>query len=44
MSTGEGWNDLMNVVGMGKTLENDCIYNPTYEDFKTAGEPIACGS
>jgi hypothetical protein len=35
----------MNVLGMGKSLENDCIYNPTYQDYVDNGnQPIACGN
>jgi hypothetical protein len=34
----------MNALGMGKTLENDCIESPSYQDFVDAGEPVACGN
>ena len=45
ISSGEGWNDLMNALGMPKTLENACIDNPTYQDYLDAGQqPVACGN
>jgi hypothetical protein len=45
VSTGEGWNDLLDVLGQGKSLTNDCVYDPSYEDYVAAGfNPIACGN
>ncbi len=42
--TGSGWNDIMEVLGKGKSETNNCIDNPEYADFVRAGEPIGCGN
>lgn len=45
MSTGENWNDLMDAVGQGYSITNQCIPNATYADYVNNNyEPIACGS
>jgi hypothetical protein len=33
LSTGESWNDLMNCLSLEYSLTNQCIVNPTYDDY-----------
>jgi len=43
-STGEGWNDIMHDITRGENPLFQCIDNPTYEDYKRAGQTVGCGS
>jgi hypothetical protein len=44
VATGEGWNDLMNVLAMSKSEFNDCVENPSYADYVAAGKnTVGCG-
>lgn len=44
MATGENWNDLMYALGSENTIKNQCIENPTYDDYVAAGfKPVGCG-
>ena len=44
VSTGENWNDLMYALGEGHSISNQCIDNPSFEDYRLAGnKPMACG-
>jgi hypothetical protein len=45
VSTGEAWNDLKDALSREYRLDNQCIKNPTYEDYVANGyEPIGCGN
>jgi hypothetical protein len=46
MSTGEGWDDLVTIISRDSaTMGNDCIENPTFTDFVSAGnKPVGCGN
>jgi hypothetical protein len=37
VATGEAWNDLMDALSKGKTIDNDCIEGPSYDDYVNAG-------
>ena len=41
IATGDGWNDIMYGLGM----DEDCVENPTYQDYIHAGnETVGCGN
>jgi hypothetical protein len=41
IATGDSWNDIMDGLG----LVEDCIENPTYEDYIAAGkQTVGCGN
>jgi len=45
VSSGESWIDLMNALGKEKGEFNDCVENPSYEDYVAAGyNPVGCGN
>lgn len=39
-STGEGWNDIMHDITRDRNPLFQCIKEPTYEDYKNAGETV----
>lgn len=42
-STGE-WHDVMFAYALEKSESNDCIDNPTFEDYEENGNmPVGCG-
>ena len=42
--TGENWNDLLEAVSMERSITNQCINGPSYEDYVANGyEAIGCG-
>ena len=44
IATGDGWSDVLNAVSRGYSITNQCIVNPTYNDFKNNGYvSIGCG-
>jgi hypothetical protein len=44
-ATGEGWDGLMVALSKDKSAINDCIVNPTYDDYVKAGyKPVGCGN
>ena len=45
MHTGNNFYELSNAVSSKHTVIFDCINNPTYEDFKEAGNvAVGCGN
>lgn len=45
VATGENWNDLLDAVGMGYTITNQCIENATYNDYVDNGyQTVGCGN
>ena len=45
VATGESWNDLMYALGEGYSIKNQCIDNPSYDDYVQAlKNPVGCGS
>ena len=42
--TGEGWYEFVGALGKQKSVDFDCIYDPTYDDFKNNNfETVGCG-
>lgn len=45
MHTGNNFYELSTAVSLGKSVKNDCIENPTYEDYVKAGyKTVGCGN
>lgn len=43
MATGDGWTDIRDSCSKPRSLDFDCLENPTYEDYASAGETVGCG-
>jgi len=43
VATGDGWNEIMDAIGRGKSQTNDCVRNAGYADYERAGETVGCG-
>ena len=42
--TGENWNDLLEAISLPRSITNQCIEGPSYEDYVANGyEAIGCG-
>jgi hypothetical protein len=42
--TGDNWNNLWVAMTMQKTVQNECINSPTYEDYvKNNFQTVGCG-
>ena len=37
MATGENWHELLHALGRGHSINYQCIENPTWEDYASAG-------
>ena len=45
VATGDNWNNLLLAMEKKNMITNDCIENPTYQDYVDNGyETIGCGS
>jgi hypothetical protein len=45
MVTGDSFFEIMNSLGREKSIKNDCIENPSYEDYVMNGyKSIGCGN
>lgn len=44
MHTSSDFYELVNAMSKGKSVNFDCIDNPTYEDYIKAGETVGCGN
>ena len=45
VATGDGWDLLLQAISMKKSAINNCIENPTYQDYVDNGkQTIGCGS
>jgi hypothetical protein len=45
VATGESWIDLLFVLSKSQSDDHQCIYNPTFEDYKNAGyKTVGCGN
>lgn len=45
VATGDGWDMLLQAMSMKKSVLNNCIENPTYQDYLDNGkQTIGCGS
>lgn len=43
-STGENWNDIMHDITRQRSEIFQCLYNPTYDDYKNNGKAVGCGN
>lgn len=44
VATGDAWTDIRDACAKPRTLLNDCIEKPTYDDYVAAGmQTVGCG-
>jgi hypothetical protein len=43
VATGDGWTDIRDSCSRSRSLDFDCVENPTFSDYLEAGETVGCG-
>lgn len=44
IATGDGWSDVLNTLSKGYSITNQCVMNPTYNDYRNNGfTTVGCG-